>query len=329
MRGAARCSCRGRTRRCTGLAHPPHAVRAQRPSGLLQLRDYSEQRLLLMRMFDKLLGHCLAFSPNGKLLAAGFTNGTVKLLAGMTLEEIATFRVSRECITQVCGMGIRRPHHQPPPPPPPSLPSPHPSPLHPHLRSPSRTTHPTRHRRRRPLHRHLPPRRGSTSPPPPAPSVREYAGKETTAATSNCAASAVPLTPHPHTTPIVTTVPHRRSGTAPTTALSRRSPSASPPTTSPASSLSVKTATWWSTTKRSSVTGGKLLRSGEDRAGAVPTACMWPGRMKEPAEPIVVTAKSQARIRRPHATRPHSSHKHAALTPSHPHRRPQYKLRVV
>ena len=131
MRGAARCSC-GEDAPVHGLAAHPLLTRfaCSGHSGLLQLWDYSEQRLLLMRMFDKLLGHCLAFSPNGKLLAAGFTNGTVKLLAGMTLEEIATFRVSRECITQVCGMGIRRPHHQPPPPPPPSL---HPSPLHPHL----------------------------------------------------------------------------------------------------------------------------------------------------------------------------------------------------
>ena len=54
-----------------------------------------------MRMFDKLLGHCLAFSPNGKLLAAGFTNGTLKLLAGMTLEELASFRSSRDAVTHL------------------------------------------------------------------------------------------------------------------------------------------------------------------------------------------------------------------------------------
>ena len=66
-----------------GLAAHPLLTRfaCSGHSGLLQLWDYSEQRLLLMRMFDKLLGHCLTFSPNGKLLAAGFTNGTVKLLA--------------------------------------------------------------------------------------------------------------------------------------------------------------------------------------------------------------------------------------------------------
>ena len=68
-------------------------------AGLLQLWDYSEKRLLLMRMFDKLLGHTLAFSPNGKFLAVGFTNGQLKVLMGMTLEEMATFKASKGCIT--------------------------------------------------------------------------------------------------------------------------------------------------------------------------------------------------------------------------------------
>ena len=61
--------------------------------------------------------------------------------------------------------------------------------------------------------------------------------------------------------------------------------------------------------QRSSVTGGVLLRKAvKIEQSAVPTACMWLGRMKESSEPIVVTANSQARTRRPHATRPHSSH---------------------
>jgi len=68
-------------------------------AGLLQLWDYSEKRLLLMRMFEKLLGHTLAFSPNGKFLAIGFTNGQLKVLMGMTLEELATFKASKGCIT--------------------------------------------------------------------------------------------------------------------------------------------------------------------------------------------------------------------------------------
>ena len=68
-------------------------------AGLLQLWDYNEKRLLLMRMFDKLLGHTLTFSPNGKFLAIGFTNGQLKVLMGMTLEELATFKASKGCIT--------------------------------------------------------------------------------------------------------------------------------------------------------------------------------------------------------------------------------------
>ena len=68
-------------------------------AGLLQLWDYSEKRLLLMRMFDKLLGHVLAFSPNGKFLVIGFTSGIIKVLVGMTLEEVATFKASKGCIT--------------------------------------------------------------------------------------------------------------------------------------------------------------------------------------------------------------------------------------
>jgi len=70
-------------------------------AGLLQLWDYSEKRLLLMRMFDKLMGHTLAFSPNGKFLAIGFTSGLVKLLVGMTLEEVATFKASKGCLTHM------------------------------------------------------------------------------------------------------------------------------------------------------------------------------------------------------------------------------------
>ena len=35
--------------------------------------------LLLLRMFDSLYGNCVAFSPDGNLLAIGFTNGLVKV----------------------------------------------------------------------------------------------------------------------------------------------------------------------------------------------------------------------------------------------------------
>jgi len=84
-----------------GLAAHPSLTRfaVTGRAGLLQLWDYAEKRLLLMRMFDKLMGHTLAFSPNGKFLAIGFTTGLLKVLVGMTLEEVATFRASAGCIT--------------------------------------------------------------------------------------------------------------------------------------------------------------------------------------------------------------------------------------
>lgn len=70
-------------------------------SGVLQLWDYDERRILLMRLFDRLLGSALAFDGKGKYLAAGFTNGTVKVLNGMTLEEVSAFRVSKDVITKI------------------------------------------------------------------------------------------------------------------------------------------------------------------------------------------------------------------------------------
>ncbi|KAL1528602.1 hypothetical protein AB1Y20_009940 [Prymnesium parvum] len=87
----------------SGLATHPSLTRfaVTGRSGLLQLWDYAERRLLIMRMYDKLLGNAVAFSPNGKFLAVGFTNGAVKVLAAMTLEEIASFKASKDCILQV------------------------------------------------------------------------------------------------------------------------------------------------------------------------------------------------------------------------------------
>lgn len=84
----------------TGLALHPSLTRfaVTGRSGLLQLWDYAERRLLLMRMYDTLLGNCVAFSPNGKFLAVGFTNGALKILAGMTLEEVLPAYLG--CISQ-------------------------------------------------------------------------------------------------------------------------------------------------------------------------------------------------------------------------------------
>jgi len=70
-------------------------------SGTLQLWDYDERRILLMRLFDRLLGSTLAFDSKGKYLAAGFTNGALKVLDGMTLEEVSHFRVSKDMISKI------------------------------------------------------------------------------------------------------------------------------------------------------------------------------------------------------------------------------------
>lgn len=70
-------------------------------SGTLQLWDYDERRILLMRLFDRLLCSALAFDPKGKYLAAGFTNGSVRVLNGMTLEEVTSFRPSKDVLTKV------------------------------------------------------------------------------------------------------------------------------------------------------------------------------------------------------------------------------------
>jgi len=83
-----------------GLAAHPKLPRfaSTGHSGLLQLWDYEEKRMLLLRMFDSLYGHCLAFSPDGELLVIGFTNGLVKVLSADTLQDLITFSEARGCV---------------------------------------------------------------------------------------------------------------------------------------------------------------------------------------------------------------------------------------
>ena len=83
-------------------------------AGLLQLWDYAEKRLLLMRMFDKLLGHTLAFSPNGKFLAIGFTNGRVR--AARAPLAAPPPRAPRPPLAPPHRPLLRRPTAAPPPP---------------------------------------------------------------------------------------------------------------------------------------------------------------------------------------------------------------------
>lgn len=42
----------------------------------------------MVKIFEKLVPHILQFSPDGKLLAVGFTNGHCKLLKSTDLSEV-------------------------------------------------------------------------------------------------------------------------------------------------------------------------------------------------------------------------------------------------
>jgi len=68
-------------------------------SGFLHMWNYNTRALHLVKIFEKLVPHILQFSPDGKLLAVGFTNGNCKLLKSEDLAEIASFRESRDCVT--------------------------------------------------------------------------------------------------------------------------------------------------------------------------------------------------------------------------------------
>lgn len=72
-------------------------------SGALQLWDYEEKRLLMVRVFDtaKLRPHCLAFDPHGRFLAVGFTNGVIKVLDGGRLDDVLTCRPGDSCVVEL------------------------------------------------------------------------------------------------------------------------------------------------------------------------------------------------------------------------------------
>eukprot|EP00743_Colponemidia_sp_Colp-15_P001768 GILK01001931.1.p1 GENE.GILK01001931.1~~GILK01001931.1.p1 ORF type:complete len:943 (-),score=124.32 GILK01001931.1:124-2952(-) len=70
-------------------------------SGFVQLWNYETRGLLLVKVFDRLVPHCIAYDSKGELLAVGFTNGTLKILSADKLTEIQTFRLSRECLTKI------------------------------------------------------------------------------------------------------------------------------------------------------------------------------------------------------------------------------------
>jgi len=68
-------------------------------SGFLHMWNYNTRSLHLVKIFEKLVPHILQFSPDGKLLAIGFTNGHCKLLKSTDLSEVVSFRDSRDCVT--------------------------------------------------------------------------------------------------------------------------------------------------------------------------------------------------------------------------------------
>ncbi|KAJ9464275.1 77 kDa echinoderm microtubule-associated protein [Diplonema papillatum] len=71
-------------------------------SGNLHLWEYTTRRVLLLSIFRNLLTHCLAFDPKAAYLAAGFTNGVVKILDASSLEELQSFRPkSADCVTMI------------------------------------------------------------------------------------------------------------------------------------------------------------------------------------------------------------------------------------
>ncbi|XP_022086386.1 cilia- and flagella-associated protein 251-like [Acanthaster planci] len=71
-------------------------------SGLLKVWNYKSKTLVMSRNFPK--GHlirCMAFDPKGNYLGVGFTNGCVRILDAISLEDECEelFRYSRDAVT--------------------------------------------------------------------------------------------------------------------------------------------------------------------------------------------------------------------------------------
>ncbi|XP_061025389.1 cilia- and flagella-associated protein 251 isoform X1 [Eubalaena glacialis] len=72
--------------------------------GMIKVWDYEQKKYLFSRIFEKRLGvQSLTYNPEGALLGAGFTEGTVYILDAMSLEsEIPEpFKYSRTSVTHV------------------------------------------------------------------------------------------------------------------------------------------------------------------------------------------------------------------------------------
>ena len=66
-------------------------------------RNYNTRSLHLVKIFEKLVPHILQFSPDGKLLAVGFTNGHCKLLKSTDLSEVGHFLSFTTCLGRMDG----------------------------------------------------------------------------------------------------------------------------------------------------------------------------------------------------------------------------------
>ncbi|KAM5312683.1 cilia- and flagella-associated protein 251 isoform 2-T3 [Glossophaga mutica] len=72
--------------------------------GMIKVWDYEKKKYLFSRVFGKGLGvQSLTYNPEGAILGAGFTEGTVYILDSMSLqnETPQPFKYSRTCVTHI------------------------------------------------------------------------------------------------------------------------------------------------------------------------------------------------------------------------------------
>ncbi|XP_071110877.1 cilia- and flagella-associated protein 251-like [Haliotis cracherodii] len=86
-------------------AHPTHPYLAIGSySGLLKIWNYEQKDVMVSRMFDR-GSHirCCTYDPSGGLLAVGFTNGCVRVLDAITLQEEMEepFHYARDAVTHI------------------------------------------------------------------------------------------------------------------------------------------------------------------------------------------------------------------------------------
>lgn len=90
-------------------AHPQREMLAlvSEHSGAIQLWNYASQRLLNVKTFTSiaLYPDACAYSPDGRVLAVGFTTGILKILDAQTLEERRSFQVMDGHLVHLCFSG--------------------------------------------------------------------------------------------------------------------------------------------------------------------------------------------------------------------------------